>query len=235
VSWKQREKKFIVYGVVAVVAFLVAMAPVYYNFARYVLKPVWYVSSRLGEFSFKTSRAWQCFTATSSVDIVDIKNQVYTASGAYTYGYITEVRWLGDIKEFYVKTATNVPSGLDAVVVSAGMHGFIGKVDACDVNGCWVISLWDSRLHLPVFLKPSGYIGWLRYSSGKWQFYSVSAPLEPVKKGQGVYWLGNPIVYIGQTTSTLSVAMADVSPVQEEFLYTPVFIYVEVDTREEHR
>ncbi len=230
-SLRQKERKVILYGVIAIIAFLVAMAPIYYNVARYAFKPVWYVSSWIGEFGYRVSQAWECFTITSSVSISEEKTRVYTATGAYTYGYITEVRWLGDIKEFYVKTATKIPAGLDAVVVSAKSRGFVGKIDTCDAYGCWVISLWDKRLNLPTFLGPSGYIGWLRYTGRKWQFHSVSAPLEPVERGQEVYWLGNPIVRIGKTTSTLSIATANVSPIQKEFLYTPVFIYVEVSTR----
>jgi len=229
VALKSKGRSAIFYGVVVVVAVLVAMAPIYYGaLSRFVFKPLWELSASVGHFSEKVGHAVYCFSTTSSTTIYPAKTKVYIGEGAYAYGFITGVRWIGDIREFYVRTSTHIPSKVDSVVVFSDDKALAGKVDSCDHNGCWVISIWDNHFKIPVFLSPSGYIGWLEYRDDKHVFVSISAPLEPVSPGEKVYWLGNSQVYVGMTTSTLAVNTAYVKTRATRMHYVPVFIYTEV-------
>lgn len=214
---------------IAVFAFLLAMAPIYYTFlSRYIFQPLWSVSAYWKDFSYRLNRARVCFFQQVLPEVTSEDIRTVTATGAYTIGYITKVRWIGEIKEFYVSTEKDIPYGKDAVVVLSTRNGFIGKIDSCDKAGCWVISVWDNRTNIPVFLKPSGYIGWLRWSDSRLIFFSISAPLNTVGPGERIYWLGNPQVYIGQTTSTLTDSVALVNLTVPSMEYEPVFIYTEV-------
>ncbi len=225
----KRGKQAIIYVVLMVLALLVALAPIYYDpLARFIFKPLWQTLGSIGDISYRLGVAWHCFTEKEKTYVKSSPSKTYTATGAYTYGFITSVRWLGDIKEFYVKLEREIPSGLDATVVDGKNMAMVGKVDRCDSRGCWVRSLWDRRFKIPVVLMPSGYIGWLSIQDGEHVFTSISAPLEPVSSYQKVYWLGNPNVYIGITTSTLSNSAVAVKPASQRLEYVPMFIYTEV-------
>ncbi len=225
----KRERRVFLYVLIAVVAFALGMAPVYYDFlGRYVFTPVWKLEAKVAETGYRFSQAVQCFSYTASVDIKQEHGKVVIGKGAYTYGYITGVRWLGNIKEFYVNVATSVPENTDSVVVLSEPFGMIGKIKGCKGTGCWVRSIWDKRIRVPVFLKPSGYIGWLYWKDGKLMFSSIAAPLAPIPPKQVVYWLGNPDVKVGLTTTTLTVNEADVKAFVSHMAYQPVFVYTEV-------
>ena len=225
----KKGKLAIIYVVLTVLAILVALAPVYYDpLARFIFKPLWRTLGSIGDVSYRLGAAWHCFTEKEAASINSSSSMTYTATGAYTYGFITSVRWLGDIREFYVKLESVIPSGLDATVVDGKNMVMVGKVEMCDGRGCWVRSLWDKRFKIPVVLAPSGYIGWLSIKDGEHVFTSISAPLEPVPPYQRVYWLGNTDVYIGITTATLLNSAVDVKPAAKRLEYAPMFIYTEV-------
>jgi len=220
------------YITIAVLAFLLAMAPIYYTFlSRYIFQPFWMALAYWNDFSYRLNKARICFSQQVLPEITDEDVRPITATGAYTFGYITKIRWVGEIKEFYVSTEKDIPAGVDAVVVLSTKRGFIGKIDSCDKGGCWAVSVWDNRTNIPVFLEPSGYIGWLRWSDSRLIFFSISAPLDTVGPGERIYWLGNPHVYIGQTTSTLTNNVALVKLTVPAMEYEPVFIYTEVLSR----
>ena len=208
------------------------MAPIYYTFlSRYIFQPLWVASAYWNDFFCRLNNARICFSQQVLPEIAEEDIQTITATGAYAIGYITRVRWVGEIKEFYVSTEKDISAGIDAVVILSTKSGLIGKIDSCDNHGCWVISVWDNRTNIPVFLEPSGYIGWLRWSDSRLVFVSISAPLDTVGPGESIYWLGNPQVYIGQTTSTLTNNVALVKLTVPNIEYEPVFIYTEVLSR----
>jgi len=208
------------------------MAPIYYTFlSRYIFQPFWMALAYWNDFSYRLNKARICFSQQVLPEVTREDVRTITATGAYTIGYITRVRWVGEIKEFYVSTEKGIPSGVDAVVVLSTKMGFIGKIDSCNNHGCWVVSVWDKRTNIPVFLKPSGYIGWLRWLDSRLVFVSISAPLDTVGPGEKIYWLGNLQVYIGQTTSTLTDNVALVNLTVPSMEYEPVFIYTEVLSR----
>ena len=126
----KRGKLAVIYTVVAVLAILVALAPVYYDtLARVVFSPLWETLGKVENISYRLGMAWHCFRAEETASISASSSETYTATGAYTYGFITSVRWLGDVKEFYVKLDREIPAEVDAVAVDGKTMAMVGKVD----------------------------------------------------------------------------------------------------------